>query len=265
MIIPIALLTITAAGCTKADSGATASGVTLVNAGKLTVCTHLPYPPFQAKKADGSGYEGFDIALMDLVAKKLGVTQQIVDTPFEGIKSGQDLNTGKCDVAAAAMTITAERANVLDFSQPYFDATQALLIRAGTPYQSADSISGWTIGVQAGTTGADYMEHKYRSVAPAKYSTKAYRDVASLQQALATGQINAAVNDLPVWTNFVRANPGKYTLAASYDTGEQYGYAVRKGVNPKLAQAINDAIAEARKDGSYDALYRQWIGEKPQS
>src|SRR3954464_8408007 len=70
-----------AAGCAKKDTGATtAGGVPLVHSGKLTTCTHLPYAPFQSK--DGSGrVVGFDVDLIDLVAKKLGVTQQIVDTP----------------------------------------------------------------------------------------------------------------------------------------------------------------------------------------
>ena len=71
---------------------------------------------------------GFDIDMIDLVAKTLGVTQTVVDTPFEGIKSGQDLNTGKCDLAAAGMTITDKRKEALDFSDPYFEATQALLV-----------------------------------------------------------------------------------------------------------------------------------------
>ena len=74
---------------------------------------------------------GFDVDIVDLVAAKLGVEQAIVDTPFEGIKSGQDLSTGKCDIAAAGMTITDERKKVILFSEPYFDATQALLVRDG--------------------------------------------------------------------------------------------------------------------------------------
>ena len=89
--------------------------MTLVKSGVLTTCTHLPYAPFQSKDASGK-VVGFDVALIDLVAEKLGVTQEIVDTPFEGIKSGADLNAGKCDVAAAGMTITEERKKVLDFS-----------------------------------------------------------------------------------------------------------------------------------------------------
>ena len=78
------------AGCAKKDdSEVQASGVKLVAAGKLTVCTHLPYPPFQSKDASGK-VTGFDVEIMDLVAKELGVEQTIIDTPFEGSSPAQD-------------------------------------------------------------------------------------------------------------------------------------------------------------------------------
>jgi polar amino acid transport system substrate-binding protein len=109
------------AGCgggSDEDTAAPAEGggPALVQDGALTTCTHLPYPPFQFER-DGE-VVGFDIELMDLVAEELGVEQEVVDTPFETIKTGADLNAGKCDVAAAGMTITEERKAGLDFSVP---------------------------------------------------------------------------------------------------------------------------------------------------
>ncbi len=93
-------LMLTLAGCsTEKDKTELDSGEKLIKDGTLTVCTHLPYKPFQSNKGDD--VVGFDVDLMDLVAKRLGVKQQIFDTPFEGIQSGQSLSTGKCDVAAA--------------------------------------------------------------------------------------------------------------------------------------------------------------------
>ncbi len=92
----------------------------------LTTCTHLPYPPFQSE-IDGK-VQGFDVALIDLVADDLGVKQQILDTPFENFKTGAFLNSGECDLAAAGMTITEERKKNVDFSDPYFNATQAVLV-----------------------------------------------------------------------------------------------------------------------------------------
>ncbi|MEV4759939.1 basic amino acid ABC transporter substrate-binding protein [Micromonospora sp. NPDC049559] len=258
------LLAFGAAACAKEDTGGTTdSGVKLVHAGKLTTCTHLPYSPFQSKDASGK-VVGFDVDLIDLAAKKLGVTQEIVDTPFEGIKSGADLNSGKCDVAAAGMTITDERKKVIDFTDPYFDATQALAVPAGKPYKTLADLSGKRLGVQGATTGEDYVKQQ-NDQQGLKITIVSYKDLGSAQQALATGQIEAAVGDLPVWNEYVRANPGKVVVANGFDTGEQYGFAVRKGGNPELLKTINEALAAARADGSYDKIYEKWIGAKPAS
>jgi polar amino acid transport system substrate-binding protein len=250
-----------AAGCAKKDTGGTTqTGVALVKTGALTTCTHLPYAPFQSKDPSGK-VVGFDVALIDLVAAKLGVTQQVVDTPFEGIKSGADLNSGKCDVAAAGMTITDQRKQVLDFSAPYFDATQALAVATGKQVKTLDDLAGKRLGVQGGTTGEDYIKAQVKEK-NLKIEVVSYRDLAALQQALSTNQIEAAVNDLPVWNEFIKDNPGKVVVAAGFDTGEQYGFAVKKG-NAPLRKAIDDAIAAARTDGTYDKIYKTRIGEKP--
>jgi polar amino acid transport system substrate-binding protein len=255
-----AALALTGAGCAKKDtSGTSASGVPTIQQGKLTVCTHLPYAPFQSKDASGK-VVGFDVDLMDLVAKKLGVTQAITDTPFEGIKSGQDLKNGKCDIAAAGMTITPERQQVIDFSDPYFDATQALLVKKGAPYDSLTSLKGKRVGGQAGTTGLDYLK---KNAAANGYSIVEYKDLATEQQALATNQIVAAVNDLPVWTEYLKENPGKFEISKQFDTGEQYGFGLKKGGNPKLLAAVNEVLAEAKQDGTYDTLHQKWMGTTP--
>jgi len=249
------------AGCAKEDTGGTTdSGVTLVKSGALTTCTHLPYAPFQSKDPSGK-VVGFDVALIDLVATKLGVPQEIVDTPFEGIKSGADLNSGKCDVAAAGMTITDERKKVLDFSDPYFDATQALATQVGKEVKTLDELVGKRLGVQGGTTGEDYIKAQVKEKS-LKIEVVSYKDLAALQQALATNQIAAAVNDLPVWNEYIKANPGKVVVAAGFDTGEQYGFAVKKG-NTELLKTVNEALAASRTDGAYDKIYATWIGAKP--
>ena len=251
------------AGCAKEDkSGTTESGVALIKAGALTTCTHLPYAPFQSKDSSGK-VVGFDVAIIDLVAAKLGVTQEIVDTPFEGIKSGADLNSGKCDVAAAGMTITDERKQVLDFSEPYFDATQALAVPAGKEVKTLEELAGKRLGVQGGTTGEEYINTQVKEK-KLDIEVVSYKDLAALQQALATNQVVAAVNDLPVWNEYIKANPGKVVVSAGFDTGEQYGFAVKKG-NAELLKAVNDALAAARTDGTYDKIYATWIGEKPAS
>lgn len=263
-VVAVAMV-ILAAGCgnssgSSSGSAATgAGGAKLVAAGKLTTCTHLPYAPFQS--SEGGKVVGFDIDMIDLVANKLGVTQTVVDTPFEGIKSGQDLNTGKCDIAAAGMTITPERLKVIDFSVPYFDATLALLIRKGGGYTSLESFKGKNLGVQSGTTGKDFvLSKKIADLTP-----KEYEDLATLQQALATNQIDGAVNDLPVWSDYIKKNPGKFEVAAQFNTADKFGFGVKKGGNPELLKAVDGVITAARSDGTYATIYEKWFGTKPAS
>jgi polar amino acid transport system substrate-binding protein len=160
------------------------------------------------------------------------------------------------------MTITDARKQVLDFSEPYFDATQALLVPTGKSYKSLAELNGKRLGVQAATTGEDYVKKQVADQG-LKVEIVSYRDLAAEQQALATGQVEGAVNDLPVWSEYIKENPGKFTVSAQFNTGEQYGFAVKKGGNPELLKTINESIEAAKKDGTYDKIYEKWIGKTP--
>ena len=233
------------------------SGPDLVNSGQLTTCTHLPYRPFQFEQ--GGKIVGFDVDMIDLVAKRLGVEQEIVDTPFEGIQSGEDLNARKCDIAAAAMTITPEREEKIAFSDPYFDANQALLVKKGSGIKTFDDLEGKTLGVQSGTTGKMYAEE---NAAPAGAELKDYEDLALLVSSVKSGQIPAAINDIPVLLDYAKENPDT-EVTATFETGEQYGFATKKGTSQELLKVVNDVIAKAQADGTYDRLYEKWFGTKP--
>ena len=246
------------AGTTIEDADITAAKAALIGSGAITTCTHLPYAPFQSNDDEGKTI-GFDVDIVDLVAAKLGVEQAIVDTPFEGIKSGQDLSTGKCDIAAAGMTITDERKQVILFSEPYFDATQALLVRDGDGITSLADLKGQKLGAQSSTTGLDYAT---KEAAANGYEIVEYQDLASQQQALVTNQVDGAINDLPVWSEFVKEQPGKTVIAAQFDTGEQYGLGMKLG-NEALKKVVDAAISEAMANGTYSDIYAKWIGETP--
>jgi polar amino acid transport system substrate-binding protein len=254
-----ALLSLALTGCaTDENSTETESGAKIIEEGSLTVCTHLPYEPFQYNE-DGKTV-GFDVDMMDLVAEELGVEQKIFDTPFEGIQSGQALNTGKCDVAAAGMTITDERAEVIDFSEPYFDATQALLVKKDSGIASLEDLAGKSLAVQEGTTGAIYAEEN----APEDTELRSFEDLALLQTAVKTGQVDAGINDNGVLYDYIKDNP-ELDVPAEFDTGEQYGFAVAKDKNDELLKTINDVLAASREDGTYDEIYEKWFGTTPQS
>ncbi|MFJ9041640.1 ABC transporter substrate-binding protein [Streptomyces sp. NPDC102406] len=250
------------AGCTSSDDGdggkkTATGGVELVKAGRLTTCTHLPYPPFQSE-IDGK-VQGFDVALVDLVAKDLGVEQDIVDQPFENFKTGGSLNAGQCDLAAAGMTITEERKKNVDFSAPYFQATQAVLADKDSGISSFADLKGKKAGAQAQTTGEDYA--KGQGLDPVSFESSD-----AVLNGLRTGQVDAVVIDYPVVQGWLKdkANSGAFKVAEQIDTGEQYGFTVKKG-NDKLRKAIDKALADAKADGTYKKLYERWIGPYDES
>ncbi|KUN19008.1 ABC transporter substrate-binding protein [Streptomyces antibioticus] len=247
------------AGCASDDDGGSgtktaAGGVELVKAGQLTTCTHLPYPPFQSE-IDGK-VQGFDVSLIDLVADDLGVKQEILDTPFENFKTGAFLNSGECDVAAAGMTITEERKKNVDFSDPYFDATQALLVDKDSGITSLADAKAKKVklGAQAQTTGEDYAKSQ-------GFDPVSFESSDAVLNGLRSGQVKAVVIDYPVVQGWLKdkANSDAFKVAEQLNTGEQYGFTVKKG-NTKLLAAINKALADAKADGTYKKLYEKWIG-----
>lgn len=256
--VALAAAALLIAACGEDDEAAPAGGseVDLVNDGQITTCTHLPYRPFQFEQQ--GEIVGFDVDMIDLVAKELGVEQQIIDTPFEGIQSGEDLNARKCDIAAAAMTITPERQQKIDFSAPYFDANQALLVQKGSGIKSLEDLQGETLGVQSGTTGKMYAEEN----APEGAELKDYEDLALELSSVKSGQIPAAINDIPVLLDYAKEN-ADVEVAATFETGEQYGFGMKKGTSAELKRVVDQVIERARSDGTYDRLYEKWFGTKP--
>ncbi|MFH8394913.1 transporter substrate-binding domain-containing protein [Streptomyces sp. NPDC018036] len=260
----LAAITLTAgltlvAACTSSGNGGSGSktasgGVELVKAGQLTTCTHLPYPPFQSE-IDGK-VQGFDVSLIDLVAKDLGVKQAIVDTPFENFKTGAFLNSEQCDLAAAGMTITPERKKNVDFSDPYFDATQGVLVdkKSGVTSLADVKAKGKKLGAQAQTTGEDYAKKQ-------GFDPVSFESSDAVLSGLRSGQVQAVIIDYPVVQGWLKdkANADAFKVVDNLNTGEQYGFTVKKG-NAKLLAAINKAIADAKADGTYKKLYEKWIG-----
>lgn len=243
-------------GCGGAASGESADALTevsLVSEGVLTVCTDIPYAPFEYE--ENGKPTGFDIDLIRKVAGRLDVGLEVVDVAFDDITSGNSLNNDACDVAISAMTITGERARVLDFSSPYFDAKQALITPRGSGLDQITELAGTRVGVQQDTTGETYLS----DFAPDTTEVIAFDDAAGLQEALAAGELDAAMLDNTVSGQFVGANPS-LKLAREFDTGEQYGMAVKKDGNIPLLREINGTLADLRENGTYEEIFAKYFG-----
>lgn len=253
----LALTACAAGGSPVAPAASNAAGVDLVNAGKLTVCTHLSFKPFQFKDASNK-VVGFDVDMMDLVAKKLGVTQELVDIDFASMTSGAVFAAKKCDAAAGAVTITDARKQSILFSDPYFKATQALLVKKDSGIKDLADLRGKKVGVQTDTTGQKYAEAQK---AANGYITVVYDDSPSQLNAGLAGNVEAVINDNAVVFDFAKANTAM-TVVNEFDTKEQYGFLVKKD-DPnatKLAGVINGVLQAATADGTYNTIYKKWFG-----
>jgi polar amino acid transport system substrate-binding protein len=246
------------------DDDTTAAGdgdIELIQEGKLTVCTHLPYEPFQYQDESGE-VVGFDVDLLDLLAEDLGVEQEILNVgEWEQVTSGAVFAANRCDVGMGAMTITEERAQALHISDPYFDATQALIVQTGSGIEGLEDLEGELVGVQTGTTGQDYGEANAEEYG---YTTQNFEDLALQLNALKAGQIAAAINDNVPILSFVEENPDT-EMVTEFDTGEEYGFPAKKD-DPNAEQLIarlNELLAQAFDDGTYEEIYEKWFGVKP--
>jgi polar amino acid transport system substrate-binding protein len=241
--------------CGSSDSSTSSDGGTdagsgelaLVSDGALTLCTNPPYEPFEYEQ-DGE-IVGFDIALVAEVAADLGVELTTISTGFDGIQSGAALEAGTCDLVASAITITDERAANLDFSAPYWDADQAVLVAEGSDVADEADLEGLGIGVQQATTGSDWVTQE-------GLTGVEFEDLGLQVQALRNGQVEAAVNDVAALGPFTSEG---LEVAFTIPTGEQYGFGVRQG-NTALLEAVDGTLERVRTDGTYDALVAEYIG-----
>ncbi len=247
-----AVATLALGGCGSDDSGKTATGANVINKGKLTVCSDVPYPPFEDfDKGSELGFKGFDVDIVNEIAKRLDLKLSYQDSSFDALQSGQALNAGQCDLAASAMTITDDRKKNLDFSEGYYDSKQSLLVPADSDIAGIGDLDGVKVGVQQGTTGKAYAEENAKG---AKIVT--FPSDGEMYQAIQAGQVEALLQDLPV--NLDHTKDGKFKVVETYDTDEQYGLAIKKG-NEQLVKDVDGALDEMRKDGTYDDIYNKYF------
>jgi polar amino acid transport system substrate-binding protein len=258
--VAVLALTLTACGdeSEPATGGAT-EDISLVKSGKLTVCTHLPYKPFQYK--EGTEVVGFDVDLLDLLAKDLGVEQEVVNIEWSQVTSGAGFAAKKCDMGMGAMTITEERQKAINITDPYMDATQVLLVKKDSGYKTLADLKGKKVGVQADTTGKDYADEQAKTNG---FSVVVFNDLALQTANVKSGRVDAAINDNGVLYDFVKANQDT-EVVAEFDTGEQYGFAARKNdpSGDKLVAKFNDLLAKAKSDGTYNEIFKKWFGVEP--
>jgi polar amino acid transport system substrate-binding protein len=240
---------------TPTAGGSSGPSLNLVQDGKLTVCSDVPYAPFEDfDSSTPTGFKGFDVDIMSKIAQKLGLTLVWQDSDFNALKSGVALNARQCDLVASAMTINPERQAKMDFSDPYFDADQSLLVPDGSSIHTLGDLNGKKLGVQNGTTGETYANEHATGA-----QIVSMPDDGTEFQALKSGQVDALLQDLPV--NALHATAGGYAVVETYKTSESYGFAMKKG-NTGLVDAVDGALAAVRSSGDYKTIYDTYFPKK---
>jgi len=225
--------------------------------GYIVVGTSADFPPFEMVDEKGE-IVGLDIDIAKKIAEKLGVKLVIRDIKFEGLIPA--LLSGDVDLVIAGMTITEERAKAVDFSIPYFEADQAVIVlKDRTDINSVEDLAGKKIGVQEGTTGDFWVTDNLVKKGKVKEEdVKRYGKFTVALLELKKGGIDAVVMDKPAAEMYVKLD-NSLKVAVVIKTGEKYGIAVKKG-NKDLLDLINKVLEELIKSGEMEKLIKKWFG-----
>ena len=228
-------------------------------AGVIVVGCDAAFPPFEYLDEETGELVGFDLDLMRAIGAELGMEVEIKNVSWDGIIPG--LLSGNYDVIASGMTITEERKQVVNFSDPYILAGLTIVTRAGDEsIKGPEDLAGKRVAVQINSTGdltaTELQQEKGIKIAEIKRFTHATDPFLELKN----GAVEAVVMDLPVARAQMNTNPGIYKIVEEAFTTEEYGFALRKSDTELLAK-INQALATLKANGTYDQIYQKYFGE----
>ncbi len=224
--------------------------------GVALVASDTTYPPFESVDTTSNQVVGFDVDLLNAIGKSQGFTPQIVTENFDTIFA--KLAQGNYDLVISAVTITDDRAKIVNFSNPYFQSSQSITVRQAdaAKYKTVDDLAGAKIGVQKGTTGEDFANKQVKNATVSGF------DLApQALQALANKDVDAVIIDTPVALNLISTQPQlNLVVTAGGLTDEKYGIAVRKECGD-LLNKVNAGLRAVVADGTYNTIYRKYFGQ----
>lgn len=221
-----------------------------------TVVSDNSFVPFEFVE-DGE-LVGFDIELIKAIAEEAGFEiegGEIETTNFDGIIPG--LQTGQFEIAIAGMSITEERANVIDFSDPYYESGIAIgVLSDRDDINGMEDLDGKVVATRLGTTSGNYLREHVPGA-----EINEYEQMDQVYLAVENGSADAVVYDLPNIEYYIStAGEGRLKVVGDLYQAEDYGIGITKG-NEDLVAAINDALATLKENGTYDEIYNKWFGD----
>lgn len=219
----------------------------------ITMSTNAEFEPFEYK--DKNEIVGIDIDISNKIAAKVGKKLQVSDVAYDSLPT--ELQSNKCDFVAAGMTITDSKKKQIDFSDPYFDATQSIIVKKGSSIKSRADLNGKAVGVQLGTTGDDFCTNKDGKSDIKVGSVVRMNKGADAISDLMNGKLDAVViDDFPA-QKFVSKNPDKIEKLPEALTVEHYAIAVKKG-NTELLNSINSVLKDLKSSGELDKIVAKY-------
>ncbi|QKY68645.1 transporter substrate-binding domain-containing protein [Lentibacillus sp. CBA3610] len=220
-----------------------------------TVATDSSFVPFEFEE-DGE-YVGFDIDLINAVADEAGFDIELEITNFDGIIPG--LQTGSFDIAIAGIGITEERAEKIDYSDPYYESGLAIGVQADNDDISGiEDLEGKSIATRLGSTSAEYIDENIEDA-----EANQYEQLDQAYLAVENGSDDAVLYDAPNVNYYIQTTGDNLKVVGDLYQAENYGIAISQG-QEELVTAINDALATIRDNGTYDEIYEKWFGTTPE-
>lgn len=222
------------------------------------VGTDAAYAPFESQNEKGE-IVGFDIDVVRAVAEKAGIQVKFVNTPWEGIFNA--LAQGDRDLVVSAVSITDERRQTMDFSDPYFEARQLIAVPKNSKVTAFADLKTLRVGVQTGTTGDGAVTGL---LGKTSVNIKRFESTPLAFKELEAGGVDAVVADNGVVEHYVANNPGGgfKTVSDPAFVPEKLGISVKKG-NAELLAKLNKGLADIKADGTYARIHTTWFGSAP--
>lgn len=252
-IVALGVLSLTACGGSEEPAEGAAGQE---NNRSWVVGTNAEFPPFEYQEA--GEITGFDVELIKAVGEASGIEVKVEHMGWDPMFDAID--RGKIDVAIAAITVREDRKEMYDFSEPYFEAKQLILVPQASTVTKLDDLQGKKIGVQSATTGEKVVQDKFGLTYE---GLKGYEDIPSAIDDLVNGRVDAVVADNAVVLEYVKKIGDKNFKIIDDPSfaAEHYGIMVKKGNSETLKQ-INEGFAKIKENGKYDEIYAKYFGKQ---
>lgn len=223
----------------------------------VKVATDPSFVPFEMLDPETGEMIGFDMDIINALAERAGFTINLTTMEFAGIIPA--IQTGTQEIAIAGVTITDERAAIVDFSDPYYDSGLQIIVRADNDdVEVIEDLADFSIATRIGSTSYDFLQENLGDDA----DIVPYPGNSDMYMALLGRNVDAAFYDAPNVAYFSQTRgEGRTKVVGPLYEGQQYGIVFHKG--SEWVEPVNEALAEIREDGTYDEIYEKWFGAAP--